>query len=267
MTTSDFTQLPWHPAAHHLIRAARAGDDSLFLVGPPGAGKTELLMYYVSGQAEAGGRTTAASPEDGDPAARSLLYVLLGRVNTPTLLLTSVLSATRQPVSARLRRKGPTYLLQHVADWMTKKNVGALVLDEVQHASADALFHAMLLIDVCAKSYGHPFGLILVGTPNAASIVRETGQMGQRVPVEFAVPLLAPDEIIALCEARASFAALRRASGVRRWEALMHELVTKVGGSIRRLTQILRRAERLAGMAQSRLTEEHVRLALDAQAD
>ncbi len=267
MTSFEFTTLPWHPAAHHLIRGARAGDDSLFLVGPPGTGKTELLMHHVSGQADAVDRADDASPVDDSGVARSLLYVLLGRVNTPALLLSSILGAARQPVSARLRRKGTTYLLQHVADWMAKKNVGALALDEVQHASSDALFHAMLLIDACAQSFGHPLGLILVGTPNAAAIVRDTGQMGQRVPVEFAVPLLAPEEIVALCEARPAFAALRRAGGTRRWDALMHDVVTKAGGSIRRLTQMLLRAERLAAMAQARLTEQHVRLALDAQVD
>lgn len=266
MLTRPLVPLPWHAAAHHLVAAARAGDDALFLVGPPGTGKTEVVMQHVRATVDAQeARPTAA--RGGAEAGRAMQYVLLGRVVAPAGLLTGILGAARQPVSARLRRKGTTYLLDHVADWLAKKDVGALVLDEVQHASSEALFHAMLLMDTCARTYAHRLGLVLIGTPNAAAVVRETGQMGQRVAIEFAVPLLTPEEIGAVCAARASYAAMERGTGKRRAEALMHDVVQGAAGSIRRLMDVLDRADRYAAGEGVRLAEHHVRLALDLQAE
>ncbi|MCC6769780.1 MAG: ATP-binding protein [Gemmatimonadaceae bacterium] len=257
MTTAALTALSWHTAVHHLLRSARAGEESLFLVGPPGTGKSEIVARHVAGDVDL----------TEQEKSRVVLDVLLGRAHAPAALLTAILGAARQPISARLRRKGTTYLLQHVADWLTKKNIGAVALDEVQHTSPDALFHAMLLVDTCQREYGHALGLVLIGTPNATTIVRETGQMGQRVPITFAVPLLGPDELVALCKARPRLAALLKEIGARRTEALLRLIVGKVAGSMRRLVQILSRAERLADLAGTRLTEAQVQVAVGMQED
>lgn len=257
MSNSIFLPLPWHVPVHQLLRSARAGEESLFLVGPPGTGKTQIVAQHVANEA----------PLLDDERQRQVLYVLLGSLNAPAVLLTAILGAARQPVSARLRRKGPTFLLPHVADWLTKMNIGAVALDEVQHASPEALFHAMLLVDTCRRDFGHALGLVLMGTPNAEPIVRATGQVGQRVPLKFPVPLLGPEEIENVCRARPRIAKLLKEIGVRRAEALLREIVATAAGSIRRVQDVLDRAERLADSTGSRLTEQHLRIALDMQED
>lgn len=278
MLMTPLLPLSWHPAASALIEDSRAGTESLFLVGPAGVGKSALVQHHAglpsaAAAATSVGASSPSLPEGGSGTGigvecdRSILYVLLGRSAEPSTLLGAILEATKQPLSARLRRKGATVILQYTANWLAKLGVGAVALDEVQHASPSALFHALLLADECAREHGHALGLILIGTPDAGPVVRQTGQLGQRLPVELSVPLLGPDEVVAVARAASDeVARLFKELGKRRAESLQRDLVAGVAGSVRRLDRIVRRAVRLAAMDGGRLTEEHVRAALDIQA-
>lgn len=267
MTTSTLFPSSWRPAAEVLIDAARSGDDSVFFVGPAGTGKTAVVLHHAGltdPSSDFDGRPTADGDASGD---RIIQYVLLGKTIEPSSLFAAILERMNQPLSPRLRRKGATVILQHTANWLCKGNVGALALDEVQHASPEALFHCTLLADVCRQQHGHALGFILLGTPDAMAVVRTTGQVGQRVPIEFPVPLLSPDEVEVFCRTvHEPIARLLRNSGARRVEALLREVVGCAGGSIRRLDGVLKRAIRLAAADGASLADSHVRAAIDIQA-
>ncbi len=217
MTTPSLFPLSWHLPARSLIQAARNGDESVFLVGPPGSGKSALLRYYADGHAD---REGDASESMLLPAA-DIRMVLLGRARYPNAIFAAIMHSCRQQISPRLQRKGPSVVLSHVAEWLAKQDVRLLVLDEVQHASPEALFHAMLLIDACESEHRHRLGLVLLGTPEARRTVEETSQLGQRVPVLLAVPLLEAEEIHQLLQRHESSATLLRRLGVRKREHLL----------------------------------------------
>ncbi len=200
------------------------------------------------------------------PAA-DIRMVLLGRARYPNAIFSAIMHSCRQQISPRLQRKGPSVVLSHVAEWLAKQDVRLLVLDEVQHASPESLFHAMLLIDACESEHRHRLGLVLLGTPEARRTVEETSQLGQRVPVLLAVPLLEAEEIHQLLQRHESSATLLRRLGVRKREHLLEDIVARSVGSIRRLERMRARAERLALEADEALSEEHWYIALELQAD
>ena len=275
MTEFPFVPLPWHAAARTLIDDARLGCETVFLVGAPGVGKSQLLLRYTQGHVDLERATleqsasetgSATAPLEPVPAA-DMVFVLLGRANSAGTMFSAIMDNLKQQIPPRVKRKGTTVMLAHVAKWMAKNGVHALVLDEVQHASKEALFHAMLLSDKCEHDHGHLLSLVLLGTPDAHEVVSETGQVGQRVPIVMPVPLLEAEELTDVCNAFPPVARCLRSLTVRQREQLLSEIVLMSAGSIRRLEKMLKRAVRLAAHAGVLLTAAHVRAAIDIHAD
>ena len=258
-----FIPLPWHPAALALLDEVRAGHERAWIVGPKGIGKSSLLKERAA--------ATATEP-------RRLVYTAVGAVRSGTSVLCTVLDAVHgvQPtvnsllgsVSDRARRRGATYLLQLCADELHVRNVGAVLVDEAPQLATPALIHVTQLVDHCRDRHGHRLGLAFVSTTTELTALQASGELGQRLSTVLPIPPLAPADVEAVLAqlSPAVSRALGKAGG-RRGEALLLRVIEVVDGRVRRLADIVQRAERIARAGGRPVVIADVESALIMQAD
>jgi len=193
---------------------------------------------------------------------------ILGRTSTANLMLSGVMRMLHSPPAQRTLRQGGDVLLQEAAKCVATAGMTALVIDEAENASTDALFHLMLVRDLCASKYGHAVAFVLIGTPPLPALLEATGQLGQRVPVILEVPLLdGPDVLTVPACISPSCGRVVERLGKQRRALLERDLVDVVRGSVRRLESIVLRADRYAAQLGVPMSEDILRAAMDQQAD
>ncbi len=254
--------LPWHLGAARLLEEVRAGRESALWVGPKGVGKSEFAKRH-------------ASSTVGEP--RRIAYVSVGEVKSGAGVLAAVLDAIYRDATSvstvlhattdRARRRGASYLLGVCAEEAAVRDIGAVVLDELPFLAAPALQHVTQLLDHCAYRYQHRLGLGFISTSDDHPALHESGELGQRISTVQRVPPLSASDVEAAVRVL-SPAVTRVLSklGDRARATQLTAVVHSVDGSIRRLTQILRRAEQIATARDRHLSLEDLTDALDAQA-
>ena len=248
-----FQPLPWHHRLVPVLAAAMSGQESFALIGPPGTGKSFLLADAVE-------RQRAAMPG-------SVVSEMLGRLRTPGQLLANVLEWLDAPPGPRLHRRGPTAMLPVAAQRIATTGTTVVVLDEAQHATADAINHLLLVRDACREKFDHQVAFVLIGPDALTNVLTETGQRGQRLPVVMEARLLTSDEIRALAPQimPRCFACLKGAARTTR-EGVEDDIINAAAGSMRRLHDIEERAKFLASANGGTMTVAHVRAAIAYQA-
>lgn len=250
----SFADLPWHTLARPSLHAALHGIESCCLTGSPGTGKSALVRAMVA-------EHELAAPD-------TVCSHILGRTSTANLMLSGVMRMLQSPPAQRTLRQGGDVLLQEAAKRVATTGMSALVIDEAENASTDALFHLMLVRELCASKFGHAVAFILIGTPPLPQLLAATGQLGQRVPVIIDVPLLdGPDVLNALASIGPRCSRMVERLGKQRRALLERDLIDVVKGSVRRLESIVLRAERYAAQMGVPMSEDILRAAMDQQAD
>lgn len=107
--------------------------------------------------------------------------------------------------------------------------------------------HVTQLVDHCHYRYQHPLGLLLISTTLESRGLLESEELGQRISTVYTVPPLTAADVEALLrQSSPDLARTLQKAGVRRREGVMQVLVRTVDGAVRRLRQIVCRAEQIA---------------------
>lgn len=254
--------LPWHDGARLLLEEVRHGRERALLVGAKGLGKSQFVRTHSVSNAE---------------RERRLVYASLAEVRSGAGALAAVLDAvhasahpagrTLYGVSDRARRRGANHLLSLCVDELAARNVGAVVLDEASFLATPALAHVAQLIDHCAFRHQHALGLLLVTTTLEWRGLQESEELGQRLTTVMHVsPLSVADVEAVLGHRSPELARALQKAGLRRREALMQALVRAVDGAVRRLLQIVERAERDAARRRRPVDLDELERAIGLQA-
>lgn len=245
--------LSWHHRLAPVLAAAMSGQESFALIGPPGTGKSFVIADAIE-------RRRADVPG-------SAVSEVLGRLRTPGQLLTNLLEWLGAPPGPKLHRRGPTAMLPVAAQRIATTGTSVVVLDEAQHATADAINHLLLLRDACVKDFSHQVAFVLIGPDALTKVLTETGQRGQRLAVVMEARLLPGDELLALVPQimPRCFACIKGLARTTR-EGIDVDLVNAAAGSVRRLHVIEARASFLASANGGAMTLAHVRAAIAYQA-
>lgn len=187
-----FVTLPTHDALRFKLDRAWEKGLGMMVTGGFGVGKTYGVEQLLN-EIQAGRRintSVSGVPRDRwtshmvqkDTSSKAVVFGLYAELSRTTSGMNSAKSLTVPQIS------------QRVVEHLVRQRVRVLVLDEVQDLNAEQLNTLLHLPDKvpdgCEK-----FGLVLIGNANLESLVRQTGQMGQRVAMHHPMLPLRPADI------------------------------------------------------------------------
>lgn len=235
-----FVTLATHDALRFKLDQTWDKGLGMMVTGQYGVGKTYGVEHLLK-EIQAGRRLNTGAngvPRDRwtghmvqkDTSSKAVVFGLYAELSRTSSGMNSAKSLTVPQIS------------QRVVEHLVRQRVRVLVLDEVQDLNVEQLNTLLHLPDKVAEGCDR-FGLVLIGTPELESLVRQTGQLGQRVvmhhqmlplrPVDIDVvlPQLAP-----VCESLKHQKKWKDDDGTTKtWDALCKRLFTHCDGGWRPL--------------------------------
>jgi hypothetical protein len=243
-------ELPEHARLRYELRGCFEGRSNLIVLGPKGVGKTFIVKKILAEINDArGDALVEAMGADGSipttqvPKAE---YYMMGEATGRKTALVVLARHFLKLETSPLNRKDVNEILDLLADHFTAEGIRLLVVDEFEHMDSNNLDQVRQLIDV-TRDREHPFGLCLVGTPEARDDLRKTGEIGQRYTDVVEIPKMGTLEVEeALPDLHPDLKKLMEDLPAKEWRRLSNSAAIRTNGLLRRLYALVRKADRLA---------------------
>lgn len=275
MTTLAYTASPlsteWMPTrvdtkydllVQHKLHLALIGIESTVVIGPPGAGKTSAVTAAVNAH---NAREFERLEQDDDAGPRVRVeWVRASNADGKKTGLIDVYACVVGRASTRMRQAFTTAeLIEVLAQECQQRNIRALVIDEAQKVSPQNLDQIRQITDA-AKAEGHPFGVMLIGTPELRRLVAQTGQLGQRYTGLVDIQPLPKHEMLeTVPKLHPDLPRLRAELGEPAWRLFAEDFVRVSNGSLRRAGAIIANAHMLDAKKRRALMLDSLQICLD----